>query len=119
MGETVKPGHGEQRVRRSAFKGALVRWGRLKAERQTLEATTQGGFAFDSAGIPPRGMSVKRETEDQKPLLNRVRRIAGQVDGIGRMIEENRECPEVLNTIAAVHSALRGLETKLLEDHVP
>ena len=34
------------------------------------------------------------------------------------MIEEDRECPEVLNTISAVHSALRALEAKLLEDHV-
>jgi DNA-binding FrmR family transcriptional regulator len=34
------------------------------------------------------------------------------------MIEQNRECPEILHTLSAVHSALRALEAKLLEDHV-
>lgn len=64
------------------------------------------------------GIGMKRETESKIPLLNRVKRIAGQVEGIGRMIEDDRHCPEVLHTISAVHSALRGLEAKLLEDHV-
>ncbi|MEP4077810.1 metal-sensitive transcriptional regulator [Haloferula sp.] len=61
---------------------------------------------------------MKRESESKSPLTNRVNRIVGQVQGIGRMIVEDRECPEVLNTIAAVHSALRALEAKLLEDHL-
>lgn len=61
---------------------------------------------------------MKRLKDSKSPLINRVNRIAGQVQGIGRMIEEDRECPEVLNTISAVHSALRALEAKLLEDHV-
>jgi len=61
---------------------------------------------------------MKRAKEESAPLLGRVNRLVGQVQGIGRMIEENRECPDILNTIAAVHSALRGLEAKLLEDHV-
>ncbi len=61
---------------------------------------------------------MKRDATATKPLLARVGRIAGQVQGVGRMIEENRECPEILHTISAIHSALRGLEAKLLEDHV-
>jgi DNA-binding FrmR family transcriptional regulator len=61
---------------------------------------------------------MERECHESAPLLSRVNRVVGQVQGIGRMISENRECPEILNTIAAVHSALRGLEAKLLEDHV-
>lgn len=61
---------------------------------------------------------MRRDCYQSKPLLGRVGRIAGQVQGIGRMIAENRDCPEILHTIAAVHAALRGLEAKLLEDHV-
>lgn len=34
------------------------------------------------------------------------------------MIDDDRDCVEILNTISAIHSALRGLEGKLLEDHV-
>lgn len=40
------------------------------------------------------------------------------MSGIVRMLDEDRYCPDILNTIAAVHAALRGLEAKLLEDHV-
>jgi DNA-binding FrmR family transcriptional regulator len=61
---------------------------------------------------------MERETAAKNPLANRVKRIAGQVQGIGRMIAEDRECPEILHTISAVHAALRGLEAALLEDHV-
>ena len=61
---------------------------------------------------------MKRDEAGRKPLLDRVRRIAGQVEGVGRMISEDRDCPEILQTISAVRAALRGLESKLLEDHV-
>ncbi|MCW1922101.1 metal-sensitive transcriptional regulator [Luteolibacter arcticus] len=61
---------------------------------------------------------MERDCHQSKPLIGRVNRIVGQVQGVARMIEENRECPEILHTISAVHAALRGLEAKLLEDHV-
>jgi len=61
---------------------------------------------------------MRRESDNKKPLIARVNRIAGQVQGVGRMIEEDRDCPEILHTISAIHSALRGLESKLLEDHL-
>jgi len=38
-------------------------------------------------------------------LLRRVRRIEGQARGIGRMIEEDRDCREILQQLAAVRSA--------------
>ncbi len=61
---------------------------------------------------------MKRERSEKDALRVRVRRIEGQVSGIGRMLDEDRYCPDILNTISAVHAALRGLEAKLLEDHV-
>lgn len=61
---------------------------------------------------------MNRDCHQSAPFLNRVKKIAGQVEGIGRMIENNRECPDILHTITAVHSALRALEAKLLEDHI-
>ena len=75
-------------------------------------------MSLDSLAIPPMGIFMERCDTETKPLLTRINRIAGQVQGVGRMIEENRECPEILHTISAIHSALRGLESKLLEDHV-
>jgi DNA-binding FrmR family transcriptional regulator len=61
---------------------------------------------------------MDRSCHESAPLVSRVKKIAGQVQGVGRMIEDNRECPEILHTITAIHSALRSLEARLLEDHV-
>ena len=64
------------------------------------------------------GIFMHRECADKSPLLARIKKITGQTQGIARMIGEDRDCPEILNTITAIHSALRALEAKLLEDHV-
>lgn len=49
------------------------------------------------------------------PFLNR---IAGQVTGIGKMIESDRYCPDILNQIRAVRSALHSLEGRILRTHL-
>ncbi|MFO0809009.1 MAG: metal-sensitive transcriptional regulator [Gemmataceae bacterium] len=48
----------------------------------------------------------------------RVNRIAGQVAGIQRMVEEGRYCVDVLNQIAAVRSALDALGLEVLTRHL-
>ena len=47
-----------------------------------------------------------------------VNRIAGQVNAVGRMIEENRYCPDILNQVRAARSALKTLESRILETHL-
>lgn len=54
----------------------------------------------------------------RKDIKTRSNRIAGQVAGIGRMIEEDRYCVDILNQIAAVRSALDALGIKLLSEHL-
>lgn len=56
--------------------------------------------------------------EIQEQVQNRIRRIAGQVAGIERMIEEDRYCVEILLQVAAVRAALDGLGKHLLNAHV-
>jgi DNA-binding FrmR family transcriptional regulator len=54
-----------------------------------------------------------------KPGLGkRLNRIEGQVRGIGRMIDEDRYCIDVLTQISAVQSALDALALQLLEHHL-
>ena len=53
-----------------------------------------------------------------KKIKSRVNRIAGQVAGIQKMIEEDRYCVDVLNQIAAVRSALNQLGVQLLRGHL-
>ncbi|MCC7263524.1 MAG: metal-sensitive transcriptional regulator [Candidatus Latescibacteria bacterium] len=56
--------------------------------------------------------------EKRKKLKTRASRIAGQVTGIQRMIDEERYCVEVLDQIAAVRSALDALGVELLSQHL-
>ena len=56
--------------------------------------------------------------EASKKIRSRVKRIAGQVAGIERMVEEGRYCVEVLNQIAAVRAALDSLGIELLTKHI-
>jgi len=48
----------------------------------------------------------------------RLKRIAGQVAGIQRMVEEDRYCVDILNQISAVRSALDSLGIELLQNHI-
>ena len=56
--------------------------------------------------------------QDRRTLkTNRFRRIAGQVNGIAKMVEEDRYCIDILNQIQAVKAALSGAESEVLKDH--
>ena len=58
-------------------------------------------------------------TEDKKPkLLNRLRRIEGQVRGVARMVEEDRYCLDILTQIDALRAALAKVQSELLTDHL-
>ncbi len=54
----------------------------------------------------------------RESIRRRVNRIAGQVAGVQRMIEEDRYCVDVLNQISAVRSALDSLGVELLTSHL-
>lgn len=48
----------------------------------------------------------------------RINRIAGQVGGIQKMIDDDRYCVDILNQIAAVRSALDQLGVQMLTGHL-
>ena len=56
--------------------------------------------------------------EVKKDATRRINRIAGQVGGIQRMIEEDRYCVDILSQIAAVRSALDQLGVQMLTGHI-
>lgn len=49
--------------------------------------------------------------------LSRLSRIEGQVRGIGRMIEEQRYCIEILTQLRSIKAALNKVETEVLKNH--
>jgi len=55
---------------------------------------------------------------DRGKLLNRVRRIKGQVRAVERLLEEEQDSSLVLQTIAACRGAINGLMIAVLEGHV-
>jgi DNA-binding FrmR family transcriptional regulator len=56
--------------------------------------------------------------EDHSRLIARINRVQGQVAGLKKMVEQNRDCMQVLKQIAAARGALRSLGAVLLEDHL-
>ena len=58
-------------------------------------------------------------TQREKPkLLNRIRRIQGQLEAVVRALESEAECGEVLRRIAAARGAMNGLMSEVLDAHV-
>ena len=51
-------------------------------------------------------------------LLNRVRRIRGQVEAVERALEQEFGCADVLQLVAAVRGAINGLMAEVMEDHI-
>lgn len=61
---------------------------------------------------------MSHTAQDKKKLLNRVRRIRGQLDAIERALEEEKGCMEVLQQLTSCRGAMNGLLTVVLEDHI-
>ena len=56
--------------------------------------------------------------ENTKAVLNRMNRAIGHMEAIKTMIEDGRDCSEVLIQIAAVRSAINNIGKIILEDHI-
>jgi DNA-binding FrmR family transcriptional regulator len=58
--------------------------------------------------------TVKEKTK----LLNRVRRVLGQVKALERAIEEEKGCASVLHLVVAARGAMNSLMAEIIEDHI-
>lgn len=66
----------------------------------------------------PRYKHAPRSEESLKQLKNRLNRMVGQLNGIGKMLDDNRYCGDILIQIAAVEKALQGFGYIILRDHM-
>ena len=57
-------------------------------------------------------------TKQRKKLLNRVRRIKGQIESIERVLSQGLEDDTTLQTLSACRGAIAGLMSEILEEHV-
>jgi DNA-binding FrmR family transcriptional regulator len=54
---------------------------------------------------------------NKQQLLNRLKRVEGQVRGVHQMVENDRYCVDILHQISAIQSAMNKVSLALLEDH--
>lgn len=56
--------------------------------------------------------------EDKKKVYNRLKSVAGHVNGIARMVDEDAYCIDVIQQIQAVQAALNKVSVMVLDDHM-
>lgn len=61
---------------------------------------------------------VEHKHPNQKAVLNRLARAEGHIRSVRKMIEENRDCPEVLLQLAAIRKAIDNTAKVILSDHL-
>lgn len=59
-----------------------------------------------------------KEHPDHASEIPRLNRVGGQVEGLKKMIEEGRYCPDIMIQIKAIRSALKSVEANILERHL-
>jgi len=57
-------------------------------------------------------------TKEKTKLLNRVRRVRGQVDALERAVEEEKGCADILHLVVAARGAMNSLMAEIIEDHI-
>ena len=59
-----------------------------------------------------------RDAQEKKCLLDRLKRLTGQIDGIRKMVEEDRYCGDILIQLSAAEGAIREIQTKVYKTHM-
>ncbi len=63
-------------------------------------------------------MTTDHQHKQTKAVINRLSRIEGHVRSVKQMVEDGRDCADILMQLAAVRSALNKVGRVVLEDHL-
>ena len=61
---------------------------------------------------------MSHTTREKEKLLNRVRRVRGQVEALERAIDQEKACAEVLHLVVTARGAMNSLMAEIIEDHI-
>jgi len=61
---------------------------------------------------------LKNHHQDPKPILNRISRAIGHLEHIKTMINDEKDCAEILTQVAAVKAAVNSIGNQILKDHI-
>lgn len=67
---------------------------------------------------PLKGPGVNHTISEKQKLLNRVRRIRGQVEAIERALDGEAGCAQIMHQIAGCRGAINSLLVEVVEDHI-
>ena len=68
--------------------------------------------------VEEHGHTHKHSHTQTKAVLNRLARAIGHLESVRRMVENGRDCTDVLMQLAAVQSALNNTAKVILKDHI-
>ena len=93
----------------------------VQAEAHTKEQTS-GGHAHSHTHVLEDGTVVTHththSHEHTKAVLNRLSRAVGHLESIKKMVENGRDCSEVLIQLSAVKAAINNTGKVILQDHI-
>ena len=61
---------------------------------------------------------MSHTTREKLDLVNRTKKIVGQLEGVERALGANEACADVLQRLAAARGAINSLMAELMEDHI-
>ncbi len=64
------------------------------------------------------GRHKHRSEKEYKDLMNRLKRIEGQVRGVQKMLEGDAYCPDIMVQVSAINCALNSFNKQLLASHI-
>ncbi len=76
------------------------------------------GLTSSGPGAEPAGRGVRHTVREKQKLINRVKRIRGQVAAVEELLEGEADCERAIHTLAACRGAISSLMAEILEDHI-
>ena len=86
-----------------------------------MERTKDNPQLFPQSAAAPaccHHKTTPRSEETLRQLKNRLNRMSGQLNGISKMLDDNRYCGDILTQISAVESALQSFGHIILKEHM-
>lgn len=67
---------------------------------------------------PGVGYTAGMQEEHKRSALNRLKTVRGHLDGVIRMVEDDRHCPDIMKQVSALQGSLEKVNRVLLQNHV-
>lgn len=90
----------------------------LLSRRRSMSASTSKDNDASAASAKPAGHPDHGPSGVNQEAVRRLKNIGGQVDGIRRMVEDEKYCIDILTQVSAVRAALNSVGLVILKRHI-